>query len=207
MLVTADALYCQVEHARYLVPWAGVNTGATQLLRGRGRIEERVIRVLAVAAVILFPHAAQAAQITRRGRRVTARDGPLETVYVVRSLPAAQAEPAQIACWLIGDWAKRVLRRSSIRPISCRLRRATASWPCSGTRRVRGADRTGCAGRSPTATAARETHGRCARHVHTTECTGSFTPPLSGFRTARERCAFPPVVPAVRPLPATSRRR
>lgn len=130
VLVTADALHCQADHARYLVeqrgahylftvkgnqpklraqlaalPWKDMQAGATHRSRGHGRVETRSIKVVTVAAGILFPHAAQAAQITRRTRPIKSRNWSTETVYVITSLPAAQAQPHQIAAWLRGHWA------------------------------------------------------------------------------------------------------
>ncbi|MEJ7647692.1 MAG: ISAs1 family transposase [Nakamurella sp.] len=129
VLVTADALHCQAEHARYLIeqrgahylftvkgnqpklraqlaalPWTGVNIGATQHDRGHGRIEKRSIKVVTVKAGILFPHAAQAIQIIRRRRLINSKKWRSETVYAVTSLPAEQAQPTQLAGWLKGHW-------------------------------------------------------------------------------------------------------
>src|SRR5450755_606299 len=93
-LVTADALHCQKDHAKYLVeqrgahylltvknnqptlrkqlaglPWADVPITDTQDDRGHGRVEKRTLKVVTVPAGILFPHAAQAVQVTRKIRK------------------------------------------------------------------------------------------------------------------------------------------
>ena len=93
VLITADALHAQREHATYLhargahylicvkgnqpklrnqlraLPWADVPVGHTRTDRAHGRIEKRSIKVVTITAGILFPHAAQAIQVIRRTRR------------------------------------------------------------------------------------------------------------------------------------------
>lgn len=130
VLVTADALHCQIGHAKYLIeqrgahylftvkgnqpnlraqlaalPWQQVPAGKPIHSRGHGRIEKRSIKVVTVATGILFPHAAQAAQITRRTRPINGTTWSTETVYVITSLPARQAQPQQIATWLRRHWS------------------------------------------------------------------------------------------------------
>jgi len=129
-LVTADALHTQKDHARYLIeqrgahylftvkgnqpklnaqlrrlPWAQVPTADTCIDRGHGRVERRSIKVVTVAAGLLFPHAAQAIQITRRVRALNTRRWHTVTVYAITSLTAAQANPAQLADWARGHWS------------------------------------------------------------------------------------------------------
>ena len=72
--------------------------------RGHGRIEKRTVKAVTVTAGLLFPHAAQAIQITRRTRRISERKWRTETSYAITSLPAAQARPAQLAEWIRGHW-------------------------------------------------------------------------------------------------------
>jgi predicted transposase YbfD/YdcC len=124
VLVTADALHAQREHAtwlhdcgaHYLVTVKGNQPGLLRQLRslpwkqvpaghvcdGRGRIERRIVKVVTVTAGLAFPHAAQAVQVTRRTRRPGSRTWRTETSYAITSLPAAQARPDQIARWLRG---------------------------------------------------------------------------------------------------------
>jgi predicted transposase YbfD/YdcC len=128
-IVTADALHCQKDHARYLVeergahylltvkgnqptlrkqlaglPWADVPVTHTQLDRGHGRVERRTLKVVTVTAGIAFPHAAQAIQVTRQVRKRKTRKWRTETVYAVTDLTADQARPDELATWLRGHW-------------------------------------------------------------------------------------------------------
>ncbi len=127
-VITADALHAQREHATYLhergghyiftvkgnqpglhrqlrsLPWKDVPAGHVQTGRGHGRIEKRTVKAVTVTAGLLFPHAAQAIQITRRTRRISERKWRTETSYAITSLPAAQARPAQLAEWIRGHW-------------------------------------------------------------------------------------------------------
>jgi predicted transposase YbfD/YdcC len=128
-LVTADAMHCQKDHAKYLVeqrgahylltvknnqptlrkqlaqlPWADVPISDTQHDRAHGRIEKRTLKVVTVPAGIGFPHAAQALQITRKIRKLKSGKFRTETVYAVTDLPADQAHPDQLATWLRGHW-------------------------------------------------------------------------------------------------------
>ena len=118
MLVTADAMHAQRDHATYLhgrgahylltvkgnqpglhrqlrcLPWRDVPAGHIQQDRAHGRIGKRTVKVVTVTAGLAFPHAAQALQITRRTRRLTGRKWRTETSYAVTSLAAGQARPA-----------------------------------------------------------------------------------------------------------------
>jgi predicted transposase YbfD/YdcC len=128
VLVTADALHAQREHADWLhyrgayylvtvkgnqpgllrqlrsLPWKDVPEGHVQDGRAHGRIERRIVKVVTVTAGIAFPHAAQAIQITRRTRRPGSRKWRTETSYAITSLPASQAHPDQLAGWIRGHW-------------------------------------------------------------------------------------------------------
>jgi len=128
-IITADALHCQRSHASYLVtqrgahylltvkgnqpalhsqlaglPWADVPTRHFAGGKAHGRIEQRCLKALTVAAGINLPHAAQALRITRRTRRPRTRKWRTETVYAVTDLTAAQAQPEQLAEWIRGHW-------------------------------------------------------------------------------------------------------
>ena len=128
-LVTADAMHCQKDHAKYLVeqrgahylltvknnqpklrkqlaqlPWGDVPVTHTQQDRRHGRVEKRTLKVVTVADGIMFPHAAQAIQVTRKTRRRNSRKWRTETVYAVTDLTADQARPDQLATWLRGHW-------------------------------------------------------------------------------------------------------
>jgi predicted transposase YbfD/YdcC len=128
VLVTADALHAQREHATWLyehgahylvtvkrnqpgllrqlrsLPWKDVPAGHVQDSLGHGRIEKRIVKTVTVAAGLAFPHAAQAIQITRKTRRPGSRKWRTETSYAITSLPAAQARPDQLAKWIRGHW-------------------------------------------------------------------------------------------------------
>jgi predicted transposase YbfD/YdcC len=52
----------------------------------------------------MFPHAAQAIQVTRKVRKRNSRKWRTETVYAVTDLTADQARPDQLATWLRGHW-------------------------------------------------------------------------------------------------------
>jgi len=92
-IVTADAMPAQRAHAEYVVgsrgahyvltvkrnqpnlhtqlkalPWRQIPVADEARDRGHGRAERRTLKVTAVAAGLLFPHAAQAVQIIRRRR-------------------------------------------------------------------------------------------------------------------------------------------
>ncbi|MGO8887827.1 MAG: ISAs1 family transposase [Streptosporangiaceae bacterium] len=90
VLITADAMHAQREHAICLhkrgghfiltvkgrqpglhrqlraLPWKDVPAGHARAGRARGRIEKRALKAVTVTAGLLFPHAQQAIQITRR---------------------------------------------------------------------------------------------------------------------------------------------
>ena len=129
MVVTAEAMHCQKAHADYLVlqrgahyiltvkgnqpalrnqlttlPWKDVPVGHTSTDRGHGRVEKRTLKVVAVWAGIVFPHAIQAIQITRKSRKLNGKKWRTEVVYAVTSLTAAQATDAELAAWLRGHW-------------------------------------------------------------------------------------------------------
>jgi predicted transposase YbfD/YdcC len=138
-VVTADALHAQRDHADYLVdqrrahyvltvkrnqpslyaqlaalPWREVPVADEVRDRGHGRAERRTLKVTAVTAGLLFPHAAQAIQVVRRrrllgGKTTNSKNGKrrwsTETVYAVTSLTATQTSPAELADIIRGHWS------------------------------------------------------------------------------------------------------
>jgi predicted transposase YbfD/YdcC len=129
-VVTADALHAQRAHADYLVlergahylltvkgnqpglhrqlkalPWRDVPVAHTSSGRAHGRIERRSIKVVTVATGIVFPHARQAIQITRKTRKPHSKKWKTEVVYAVTSLAADQATAADLAAWIRGHWS------------------------------------------------------------------------------------------------------
>ena len=127
-VVTADAMHAQRAHAEYLhdrgadyiltvkrnqpslhaqlaaLPWRQVPVADDVRGRDHGRVERRVLKVTAVAAGLLFPHAAQAIQIVRRRRRLNGKKCSTETVYAITSLTATQTAPAELADAVRGHW-------------------------------------------------------------------------------------------------------
>jgi predicted transposase YbfD/YdcC len=126
VVVTADALHTQRDHASFLVgrgadyllvvkanqptlhaqlaglPWRQIPVMDRTRDHGHGRIEVRTLKVAAVAG-LCFPHAAQAIQVIRRVRAPGSRWRTV-TVYAVTSLALGSASPAQLAGWLRGHW-------------------------------------------------------------------------------------------------------
>ena len=127
VVVTADALHTQRDHASFLVgrgadyllvvkanqptlhaqlaglPWRQIPVMDRTRDHGHGRVEVRTLKVAAVAG-LCFPHAAQAIQVTRRVRAPGSRRWRTVTVYAVTSLALGSASPAQLAGWLRGHW-------------------------------------------------------------------------------------------------------
>jgi predicted transposase YbfD/YdcC len=129
-VVTADALHAQRGHADYLVlqrgahylltvkanqpglhaqltslPWKQVPVAHTSTDRAHGRVEQRTVKIVAVETGIVFPHARQALQITRRTRKLTGKKWSTEVVHAVTSLAAEQASAGELAAWVRGHWA------------------------------------------------------------------------------------------------------
>jgi predicted transposase YbfD/YdcC len=129
VVVTADALHTQREHAEFLVigkqadylfivkgnqpalhaqlgalPWRAIPVLDRTRDHGHGRVEVRTLKVATVAG-LGFPHAAQALRITRRVRPLGGRRWRTVTVYAVTNLTATQASPARLADWIRGHWA------------------------------------------------------------------------------------------------------
>jgi predicted transposase YbfD/YdcC len=128
IVVTADAIHTQREHAEWLVtvkqaayvllvkanqpglhyqlatlPWREIPLADHTRDRSHGRVELRRLQVTTVAGLD-FPHATQAIRITRRVRSLHSRRWRTVTVYAVTSLTAAQASPARLADWIRGHW-------------------------------------------------------------------------------------------------------
>lgn len=128
VVVTADAMHTQRTHATYLhergahyvltvkgnqgslqrqlkdLPWKDVPVGDRQRYRGHGRTGSRAVKAVTIDAGILFPHAAQAAQVTRRSRRLNGAKWSVETVYVITSLPTGNASAADLNTLVRGHW-------------------------------------------------------------------------------------------------------
>ena len=82
------------------LPWREVEPAHRSAETVHGRREIRTTRVVTIAAGIAFPHAAQAVQIVRRTRPVSARTGKAgrwrtETVYAITDLRPAPGKPGR----------------------------------------------------------------------------------------------------------------
>ena len=127
LLVIADALHTQTAHAHEIaargahlmipakgnqptlfaqlkaLPWPQIPAGDRTRDRGHGRAETRTVKAITVHTPggIAFPHAQQAVRITR-----TTSSGKTsrETAYLTVSLPAADAQPADLQHWARLEW-------------------------------------------------------------------------------------------------------
>jgi predicted transposase YbfD/YdcC len=129
VVVTADALHTQRGHVDYLasrgahwvfmvkgnqptlrrqlaeLPWRQVEIGHRSAQSSHGRREIRTLKVVTIAAGILFPRAAQAVQLRRRTRPLSGRGRwRTETVYAITDLRPHQARPDELAAWIRGHW-------------------------------------------------------------------------------------------------------
>jgi predicted transposase YbfD/YdcC len=128
VLVVADALHAQTGHAEAVairgghlmvtvkgnqptlhaqlktLPWAQVPVGDRRREAGHGRKETRTVKALTVAtpAGLAFPHAKQAVRITRT--RTIKGKTTREMAYLVVSLPAEHAQPADLGTWARSEW-------------------------------------------------------------------------------------------------------
>jgi predicted transposase YbfD/YdcC len=128
VLVVADALHAQAGHAELLaadgghfmvavkrnqptlfaqlkgLPWAKIPIGAQTRETGHGRKETRTVKAVTVNTPggIGFPHAQQAVRITRT--RTVKGKTTRETAYLTVSLPAEQAQPADLGTWARSEW-------------------------------------------------------------------------------------------------------
>lgn len=128
VVVTADALHTQRDHAVYLaevkkahyaftvqrnrptlhehlrtLPWQEATAKYYDRTVGHGRRQTRVVQVLTVDDLD-FPHAAQVARITRHRASLKTGKGTRETVYVITDLTSRQASPERIACLVRSQW-------------------------------------------------------------------------------------------------------
>lgn len=128
VVISADALHTQRDPAEYLhrrgaqyvltvkanqpklhdqlgsLPWKHVRAGNKTRETANGREIERTVKCVSVDAGIKFPHAAQAAQITRKSRPLRTRKWSTEPVYIVTSLTPAQGKPELIGSLIRGHW-------------------------------------------------------------------------------------------------------
>ena len=86
------------------LPWAQVPVGDRTRDRGHGRRETRTVKAVTLHTPggIGFPHAEQAVRITRT--RTVGGKTSRETAYLTVSLPADQAQPADLQDWARREW-------------------------------------------------------------------------------------------------------
>jgi predicted transposase YbfD/YdcC len=127
-VIVADALHAQTSHARDVavrgghlmvqvkanqptlhdqlkqLPWAQVPVGDRRRDTGHGRRETRTVKAVTVHTPggLGFPHAQQAVRITRT--RTIGGKTTRETAYLVVSVPAAHARPADLQDWARREW-------------------------------------------------------------------------------------------------------
>jgi predicted transposase YbfD/YdcC len=128
VIITADALHTQREHADYLIgrgahflfmvkgnqpklhtqlkalPWREVPSVDVTRGKGHGRAESRTMKLTAVSVGIGFPHARLAIQMTRRRRPLNSSKWRTETVYAITDLDQLQIRPQEIADTIRGHW-------------------------------------------------------------------------------------------------------
>jgi predicted transposase YbfD/YdcC len=132
VVVTADALHTQREHARWLtetkqagylftvkknqprlyrqlkaLPWTKVPVQDETGDRGHGRYDIRRLQAVTCTGALAldFPHAVQALRIRRRRLNLATGRWSTITVYAITNLSTADAGPADLADWLRGHWA------------------------------------------------------------------------------------------------------
>ncbi|BCB88798.1 ISAs1 family transposase [Phytohabitans suffuscus] len=156
VVVTADALHTQREHARWLVqtkqagyvftvkrnhphlyrqlktlPWTKIPVLDETHQRGHARHDVRRLQAITCTGALAldFPHTVQALRIRRRRFNPATERWSTVTVYAITNLTAAQASPAELADWLRGHWAIEVLhhiRDTTYREDAIRVRTGNA---------------------------------------------------------------------------------
>lgn len=130
LIFVADALHTQVGHANEIaargahllipakgnqpklfaqlktLPWAQVPIGHQTRDAGHGRRETRTVKAITLHTPggIGFPHAQQAVRITRTRTAITSGKTTRETAYLTISLPATDAQPADLQEWIRREW-------------------------------------------------------------------------------------------------------
>ncbi|MCX5317922.1 ISAs1 family transposase [Streptomyces sp. NBC_00154] len=133
VVVTADAMHTQREHAHHItaagghyllvvkgnqkklhkqikrLPWNEIPLLGRTTTTGHGRREIRRLKVCTIAPGLRFPHAIQAIEIKRRRVNRATRKAQTKTVYAITSLPPEQADPARLAELVQDHWSVEAL--------------------------------------------------------------------------------------------------
>lgn len=104
LLVTVKANQRGLHQRLRALPWPAVPAADRTRDRGHGRRETRTCKVVTVATPdgLGFAHAAQAIRITRTRR--TSSKTTRETAYLIVTLPAGGARPAELNTWARLEW-------------------------------------------------------------------------------------------------------
>jgi predicted transposase YbfD/YdcC len=129
MVITADMMHTQREHARYLhrrgayfvlpvggnqpglfdqldaLPWTDTPIGWLTYDRGHGRQEIRTIQVRPAPTKIKFPHVKQVFLIERHFLDLNGKPLSCQAVLGVTSLSAEKAGPQHLAALVRGEWS------------------------------------------------------------------------------------------------------
>jgi predicted transposase YbfD/YdcC len=133
VVITADALHTQHEHARHIIaagghylliakgnqptlhrrlkalPWRKAILNDRTDETGHGRREIRRMKICTARPGLPFPHAAQAIQIKRRRTNNKTGKTTIVTIYAVTSLPPGRITHAQLAALIRGHWSVEAL--------------------------------------------------------------------------------------------------
>jgi predicted transposase YbfD/YdcC len=133
MVITADAMHTQAEHARQIatagghflfivkanqptlhrrlkaLPWREAILNDRTDERGHGRREIRRMKICTTRPGLPFPHAAQAIQVKRRRTDLKTGKTTIVTIYAITSLPPGRVTHAQLATLIRGHWSVEAL--------------------------------------------------------------------------------------------------
>ncbi|SFK40206.1 transposase, IS4 family [Streptosporangium canum] len=153
VVVTADALHTQHEHARQIIaadghylfiakgnqptlhhrlkalPWREAVLNDRTDETGHGRREIRRMKICTARPGLPFPHAAQAIQVKRRRTDHKTGKTTIVTIYAITSLPPGRITHAQLATLIRGHWSIEALhhiRDVTYREDASKIRTRTA---------------------------------------------------------------------------------
>ncbi|MBE1562046.1 ISAs1 family transposase [Nonomuraea africana] len=153
VVITADALHTQHEHARQIVaagghyllvvkgnqptlhrrlkalPWREAILNDRTDETGHGRREIRRMKICTARPGLPFPHALQAIQVKRRRTDHKSGKTTIVTIYAVTSLPPGRILHAHLATLIRGHWSIEALhhiRDVTYHEDACRVRKGAA---------------------------------------------------------------------------------